>query len=110
MSAALVVQLTGSTVVLDGEVLTAGDAAVVCTAARKLIERGYDPVQPLEVWRGDPLCLAGPLGTFAQLTVEARSDGRPTFRIWRTRQQDSGAPPRIAENTRPSTPVAEAAE
>jgi hypothetical protein len=60
---------------MDGEELAVGRGAVVCDAARVLVERGRDPGERLEAWRGDVLCLSGPLGEFAKLTVEDGSNG-----------------------------------
>lgn len=70
-------------VLFEGRVLAVGRGAVVCAAARKLIKRGHDPGDRLEAWRGDTLCLTGPLGTFARLTVQDSPGGRPIFRPYR---------------------------
>ena len=66
-----------SAVLLDGEILSVGR---VCAAARKLVERGRNPADCLEAWRGSTLCLTGPVGIFARLDVQDGSDGRPRFR------------------------------
>lgn len=40
--------------------------------AREIIDRGYDPASPVEVYRGDVLCMAWPsLGLMASLTVNS---------------------------------------
>ena len=72
-----------SAVMLNGEVLASGSGAVVCEAARSLIERGHDPRERMEAYRGDTLSLSGRLGVFAKLTVEDGSDGVPRFRPYR---------------------------
>jgi len=90
-----------SAVLIDGEELAVGQGAVVCAAARKLIERGHDPGERLEAWRGDTLCLTGPLGAFAKLTVEDGPDGRPRFRLHRSNPW--AVSPLIAANEAPAT-------
>ncbi len=94
--AVIVVRLVGSAVEYDGEILTTGPGSIVCNAARELIARGHDARLRLEAWRGDTLCLVGPLSAFAQMTVETRSDGRPTFRLWRTPAKPERGPQRRA--------------
>src|SRR5262245_34789191 len=72
-----------SAVMLNGEQLATGRGAIACAAARKLVKRGHNSAELCEVWRGKTLCLCGPLGTFARLTVEDGPDGRPRFRPYR---------------------------
>jgi hypothetical protein len=85
-------------VVLDDEELVVGHGAVVCHAARKLIERGHNLTDRLEAYRDDTLCLGGLLGTFARLTVKENTrDGVPRFVRWApppdTLRNVQGAPP-----------------
>ena len=89
-------------VLYDDEVVAVGHGAVLCAAARKLIKRGHNPTDRLEAWRGSTLCLAGPLGTFARLTVQDSTDGPPRFRPYR--------PPGLGGVTRRRAILAEAAE
>jgi hypothetical protein len=77
--------ISRSAVMLNGEPLASGRGAIVCAAARKLVKRGYDSAELCEVWRGKTLCLCGPLGSFARVTVEDGPDGRPRFRPYRER-------------------------
>jgi hypothetical protein len=107
MSAALIVHLTGPTVVLDGDVLAVGPGAIVCAAARKLIERGHDPAQRLVARRGDTLCLAGPLGAFAKLTVRDSRHGRPIFCRYQTPGLGARQAPPVTQTERTAaTPAA----
>jgi len=69
-------------VMLDGVELAIG-RAVVCAAARHLIECGCDPAARMEAWRGPTLALCGRLGAFAALTVEDSPNGTPRFRFHR---------------------------
>jgi hypothetical protein len=82
---------SGRTAVLLGDQeLAIGTGAVVCQAARKLIERGHDPGVRLEAWRGDTLCLSGRLSTFARLTVqEGTADGVTRFVRWTAPPSDT---------------------
>jgi len=75
---------SGRTAVLLGDQeLAIGTGAVVCQAARRLLERGHDPGVRLEAWRRDTLCLAGTIGGFARLTVnEGAGGGVPRFVRW----------------------------
>jgi hypothetical protein len=71
-----------SAVLHDGEILSLGRGAVVCAAARKLIERGRDGGEFLQAWRGSTLCLAGQIRAFAALTVWETATG-PKFAPYR---------------------------
>jgi len=77
----LILQPRGSgqtAVLLHDEELAIGTGAVVCQAARRLIERGHDPGERLEAWRGGTMCLSGTIGGFARLTVnEGAGNGMP---------------------------------
>jgi hypothetical protein len=64
-------------VMLFDQELVVGRGAVVFAAARRLLERGHDPAERLEAWRGDTLCLSGRLGAFARLTVQRRAERVP---------------------------------
>jgi hypothetical protein len=91
---------SGRTAVLFGdEELAVGHGAVVCQAARRLIERGHDPGVRLEVWRGSTLCLAGTIGGFARLIVEECADGVARFRKWHPRPSEGSSPIRYLEAT-----------
>jgi hypothetical protein len=72
---------------LDGRVLADGHGAVVCSAARVLIDEGHDPAARLEAWRGDMLCLSGPLSAFAARTVAVSAEGRPKLVKWHAKGQ-----------------------
>lgn len=54
-------------VIRHGLELACGRGMVVCQAAAKLIEQGIDKRTPLEVYRGDILCLRGEISAFADL-------------------------------------------
>lgn len=78
-------------VTLDGLEIAAGRGAVVCEAARCLIHYcGYDPGEHLEAWRRDVLCLAGPVSTFAELTVR---EAGACFVRWKPMQALEGRAP-----------------
>jgi hypothetical protein len=89
-------------VFFNDELLAVGNGAVVCQAARKLMKRGYHPASRLEAWRGDMLCLVGPVGRFAELTVEDGPAGALRFRLYR--------PPRRGPPAGRAIVAAEAAE
>lgn len=74
----------GRTAVIDaaGRVLVSGTDGVVCRAARVLIEQGADRHDRIEAFRGDVLCLSGPLRVFASLTVSEDAKGM-RFTKWR---------------------------
>jgi hypothetical protein len=51
-------------------------------AARMFLLGGADPEDRIETWRGNTLCLAGPVWAAAKLTVED-GDGCPRFTRWK---------------------------
>ena len=52
--------------------------------ARRLLEIGADPKDRIEFWRGDVLCLSGPIWAAAKLTVhEEGGSGAPKFARWK---------------------------
>jgi hypothetical protein len=60
--------------------------------ARSLIEAGYDPNRPLNVYREGVLALAiRSIGEASRLTVEDDQHGRPRLRHWRNRRAECGA-------------------
>lgn len=60
--------------------------------ARALIEAGYDPNRPLNVYREGVLALAiRSIGEASRLTVEDDQHGRPRLRHWRNRHARCGA-------------------
>lgn len=72
--------------------ITANCAAPLLGLCRKLIDAGANPATPLEVWRGQVLCLrVRTIGDGALLTVENDRHGRPRFRRWRSRGKGYGA-------------------
>jgi hypothetical protein len=66
----------GDAAVFEGLELACGTGAVCCQAARALQAMGH--AGRVEFWRGDMLCLAGPLDAFAKLTVK-EGDLPPRF-------------------------------
>jgi hypothetical protein len=95
-----------SAALLNGEVLAIGHGAVICAAARKLIKRGVDPAERLEAWRGNTLCLSGPVSSFAKLGVADDNRGTPRFVSYRpgpaTRAAIAcGEAAPVAQNDRP---------
>lgn len=67
--------------------LAEGDGAVVCEAARALVEAGSDPATTwLEAYRGSMLCLRGLLGNFAFQTVRVDLRGKPVFVPYRPKK------------------------
>jgi hypothetical protein len=61
--------------------ITARAKAPVLALCRLLLKAGHDPESPLEVWRGDVLCLrAQSVGQAAQLTVD---ESRVRFARWK---------------------------
>jgi hypothetical protein len=109
-----------------------GEENILCTsrtplltAARRLLERGYDPATILKTVKNGEECLTAELGTAAKLTVHDNASGKPVFATWqpfseaeitetgrfrtrvgvsratRTRiSRNSGKSPRIAKPTR----------
>jgi hypothetical protein len=61
--------------------VTARGEAPVLALCRKLIEAGLDPAMPLQVYRGDTLCLrVRSIGEAARLKVASAGNGCPVFR------------------------------
>lgn len=61
---------------------------------RLLVDAGYDPTQPLHVYRptdAEPAFIVRSIGEGAQLTVETDQHGRPRLRRWRKRPKRYGA-------------------
>lgn len=84
-------ELTGDTCSAAG--LRASGHAPVLALARMLIDAGHNPATPLEVFRGDMLCLTvRAIGEAARLAVEDDRYGRPRFRRWRGRRYGAGSP------------------
>jgi hypothetical protein len=76
--------LTGSdTCVALG--LIAKSAAPVLALCRKLVEAGHGPATPLEVYRGNMLCLrVRSIGEAARLRMDTDKTGRPVFKREKT--------------------------
>ena len=83
MTKAIRAELTGDTcTALD---LTVKSAAPVLALCRKLIEASHDPAMPLEVYRGDTLCLrVRSIGEAAKLRMDTDKTGRPVFKREKT--------------------------
>jgi hypothetical protein len=77
----------GDAAVFEGLELACGTGAVCCQAARALQAMGH--TGRVEFWRGDMLCLAGPLDAFAELTVS--EVGSPRFVAYRPGPAERGA-------------------
>jgi hypothetical protein len=57
-----------------------GGRAPVLELCRKLVRAGYDPGRPLEVYRGDVLCLrVRSIGEGAKLFIDESKDARFTL-------------------------------
>jgi hypothetical protein len=54
-----------------------------CARARQLIAEGLDPVENLEFFRGEMLCLRGPAWAFAKLQVRENERVGPVFVRWK---------------------------
>jgi hypothetical protein len=62
--------------------ITVRGASPVIALCRKLIEAGYDPARPMEIFRGPVLALrARSIGEAARLKVSTAGNGAPTFVI-----------------------------
>jgi hypothetical protein len=70
--------------------------------ARALVAAGVDPAQLLEFYRGKVLCLRGPVGAFAGLTVKCDHRGIPHFAPWKASQSTATAP--NAQKSQPPLP------
>ena len=77
--------------------ITARAHAPAFALARSLMEAGYDPNRPLNVYRKGVLALAiRSIGEGSRLTVEDDRYGRPHLRSWRNRRAGYGARPPVA--------------
>jgi hypothetical protein len=69
----------------------------VLALCRELVAAGFDPDQPLEIYRCATLALrVRSIGEAARLAVEDNKTGRPIFRRLRDRPARDGAAPPIA--------------
>ena len=83
MTEAIRAELTGDTCTALG--LTGKAGAPVLALCRMLIEAGHDPAMPLEVYRGDTLCLRlRSIGEAAGLRMDTDKTGRPVFKREKT--------------------------
>jgi len=91
----------GRTAVIHAAIgrLAVGRGAVVCQAARALIDRGANPADRLEATRDTTPCLAGPLGAFAALDVTDDDDHT------RFRMHSPGAPISDGRRRRSAPPM-----
>jgi hypothetical protein len=65
--------------------LTIKSGTPVLALCRTLIEAGHDPGMPLEVYRGDTLCLrVRSIGEAAGLRMDTDKTGRPVFKREKT--------------------------
>ena|SRR6476659_5167495 len=62
--------------------------------ARRLLAEGIaEPGDRIETWRGNTLCLSGPVWAAAKLTVdEEGSNGAPRFKLWKPFAAGTSAP------------------
>jgi hypothetical protein len=90
-------ELTGSST-CSAAGLIATSATPVLALCRELVSAGFNPDQPLDVYRGATLALRiRSIGEAAKLAVEDNKTGRPTFRRRRDRPARDGAAPPISE-------------
>ena len=65
--------------------ISAKGAAPVLALCRMLIEAGHDPAMPLEVYRGNMLCIrVRSIGEAARLRMDTDKTGRPVFKREKT--------------------------
>jgi hypothetical protein len=77
--------------------ITATGQAPVLALCRELLAAGFDPDQPLEIYRGTTLALrVRSIGEAARLTVKDNRLGRPVFVRWQDRPASDAAAPPIA--------------
>jgi hypothetical protein len=77
---------------------TATSATPVLALCRTLLAAGFDPDQPLEVYRGATLALRiRSISAGAKLTVKDNRLGRPCFTRWQDRAASDAAGPAIGE-------------
>jgi hypothetical protein len=73
------------------EGITVHSSSPVLALCRKLIEAGFNPATPMEVYRGKTLCLkARSIGEAAGLQINANGTG---FEPFKSRRKDRAAPP-----------------
>jgi hypothetical protein len=69
----------------------------VLALCRILLAAGFNPYQPVEIYRGAILALrVRSIGDGARLAVADGKTGRPTFRRWRDRPARDGAGPPVS--------------
>ena len=90
-------ELTGIRMASGAGVTVGNASAPVLALCRKLVAAGIDPATPMEVYRGEVLCLlVRSIGEGAGLFVdEVSGTGTPRFRKW---VQPSKAGPQTAQN------------
>ena len=65
--------------------ITAKSGSPVLALCRKLIEAGHNPAMPLEVYRGNMLCIrVRSIGEAARLRMDTDKTGRPVFKREKT--------------------------
>ena len=81
-------ELSGSRNISAGGINVTAEAPIIGLCIR-LLEAGYDPRCPMEVYRGDEIAVrVNSIGQAAQLRVTNRRDGRPIFAA----QSDAAGP------------------
>jgi hypothetical protein len=99
---AVICSLTGSDR-CEADGLTVKHNAPVLAMCRALMGAGYDPVRPLEAYRGEMLCLRiSSIGHGAKFTVKDNRCGTPALRRYEASPSVSTAPP-MRPNTSPAT-------
>ncbi len=78
----LIITLHGSNVArCEGhEVKARGMAGPICSLAREMVDRGYDPNRPVRVYRGDTVCFSTvSLGWWAKKQCRESKELEPKF-------------------------------
>ena len=89
-------ELIGSDV-CKAAAFTASGPVPVLALCRELLAAGFDPGQPLQVYRGDKVALyVRSIGQGARLTVKDDRLGRPRFARWQDRGASDAAASPIA--------------